>query len=81
MRVCQQPRFGLTLIFVASSQANITIFDSNSVISSGDSYDVIVIKGDGTVVGMVGGDVNDVITMNTSIFNMYGCNIAVNLCL
>ncbi|MHC4132476.1 MAG: hypothetical protein ACYSSP_10580 [Planctomycetota bacterium] len=52
----------------------ITIFDSNSIISGG-AYDTVVIKGDGTVVDMTGGDVNNLITMNASTFNMSGGSI------
>lgn len=64
---------GLTLIFTASVRAEvITIFDSNATISGGETYDTVVIKGDGTVVDMTGGDVNNVITMNASTFNVSG---------
>ena len=50
----------------------ITIFDSNATISDGNTYDTVVVKGDGTVVDMTGGDVNTVITMDASTFNMSG---------
>lgn len=63
------------LLLVAQAQADITIFDSNTTISSGDVYDTVVIKGDDTVVDMTGGDVNMVIAMNSSTFNMSGGNI------
>lgn len=71
---------GLTLIFVANVGAEvITIFDSNATISAGQTYDTVVVKGDGTVVDMTGGDVNSVITMNASIFNVSGGNISQDL--
>ena len=67
----------ICLILSATIQAEvITIFDSNSVIASGDTYDTVVIKGDGTVVDMTGGTANKVITMNSSTFNMTGGSIA-----
>ncbi len=66
----------LTVIRVVDVEAEeITIFDSNTVISAGHVYDTVVIKGDGTVVDMTGGDVNNVITMNSSTFKIYDCNI------
>jgi len=65
----------LILGFIVTVKAEvITIFDSNSTISGG-SYDTVVIKGDGTVVDMTGGDVNAVITMNASTFNISGGNV------
>jgi len=67
-------------VFAASLQAEtITIFDSNGTISGGDSYDTIVVKGDGTVVDMTGGDVNTVITMETATFSVSGGNIRWNV--
>lgn len=48
----------------------VTIFDSNSTVASGDSYDTLVVKGDGTVVNMTGGSITKLITMNDSTFNM-----------
>jgi hypothetical protein len=66
----------LELILAVSVQAEvITIFDSNATISEGDTYDTVVVKGDGTVVDMTGGDVNSVITMDTGTFNVTGGNI------
>ena len=65
----------LTLIFASSVQGEvITIFDSNTTISSGD-YDTVVVKGDGTVVDMTGGSAKKLITMNSSTFNMSGGTI------
>lgn len=67
----------MALLFISVSlQAEvITIFDSNSVIANGDTYDTVVVKGDGTIVDMTGGTVNKLITMNASTFNMSGGNI------
>lgn len=66
----------LILILTARVQAEtITIFDSNATISDGNTYDTVVIKGNGTVVDMTGGDANLVIVMNSSTFNMTGGNI------
>lgn len=65
------------LVFSLGAKAEtITIFDSNATISDGESYDVVVVKGNGTEVNMTSGDVNTVITMNASTFNMSGGNIA-----
>jgi hypothetical protein len=60
------------LLTVTSYAETITIFDSNATIGPGDSYDTVVVKGDGTVVTMTGGDANTVITMNASTFKMTG---------
>lgn len=66
----------MIILVAANLQAEvITIFDSNSVISGGDTYDTVVVKGDGTVVDMTGGDANLVIMMNSSTFNMTAGNI------
>ena len=66
----------LICLFVATAQAEmITIFDSNATIGSGDSYDTVIVKGDGTIVDMTGGDVNNLIVMNAATFNMSGGNI------
>jgi hypothetical protein len=54
----------------------ITIIDSNSTING--TYDTVVVKGDGTVVDMTGGDVNTLITMNASTFNVSGGNIGIS---
>jgi hypothetical protein len=48
----------------------ITIFDSNAVISDGDTYDTVVVKGGGTVVEMRGGYIRKLYTYDTSVFNM-----------
>lgn len=66
----------IVTILAASTQAEvITIFDSNSIITAVDTYDTVVVKGDGTVVDMTGGTVNRLITMNASTFNMLGGSI------
>ncbi len=66
----------LMLLFTISAQGGvITIFDSNSTISDGYSYDTAVIKGDGTVVTMDGGTIDTLITMDASTFNMTGGSI------
>jgi hypothetical protein len=66
----------LVLLYAAAVQAEaVTIFDSNATISSGDAYDVVVVKGNGTVVDMTGGDVNSVMLMNASTFNISDGNI------
>ena len=68
----------IALISITNLQAEvITIFDSNAVISTGDAYDTVVVKGDGTVVDMDAGDVNRVIVMNDSTFNFSGGNIGI----
>jgi hypothetical protein len=68
------------LIFAAGAKAEtITIFDSNATIVDGNTYDTVVVKGDGTVVDMTGGSVNKLITMNASTFNMSGGSIAGNV--
>jgi hypothetical protein len=64
---------------LASARAEtLTIFDSNAIISDGDIYDTIVVKGNSTVVDMIGGDVNTVITMNASTFNVSDGNLGVS---
>jgi len=64
------------LIFAVGAEAEtITIFDSNATIVDGNSYDTVVVKGDGTVVDMTGGTVTKLITMNDSTFNMSGGSI------
>jgi len=61
----------LAVVAVCNVQAEvITIFDSNATISSSDTYDTVVVKGDSTVVDMTGGAVTKLITMNSSTFNM-----------
>lgn len=64
----------VSFLFTANAET-ITIFDSNATIGPGDSYDTVVVKGDGTVVTMTGGDANTVITMNASHFKMTGGNL------
>ncbi len=67
-------------IFAGRTQAEvITIFDSNAVIAGGNTYDTVVVKGDSTVVDMTGGDVNSVIVMDSSTFNMSGGNIGLTI--
>ena len=65
----------LLLFLTVRTQAEITIFESNSIISDGDTYDTVVVKGDGTVLEMTGGSVNRLITMNRSTCNISGGNI------
>ncbi|MHC4123364.1 MAG: hypothetical protein ACYSSI_07310 [Planctomycetota bacterium] len=65
----------LVSLFAVSVHAGTTIFDSNSTITDGNSFDIVVVKGDGTVVDMTGGTVNKVITMDASTFNMSGGSI------
>lgn len=71
--------FVMALLFIAVSlQAEvITIFDANDIIADGDVYDTVVVKGDGTVVNMTGGEVNTLITMNASTFNISGGSLGV----
>jgi hypothetical protein len=63
------------LVLSVTVYADITIFDSNSIISDGNTYDTVAVKGDSTVVTMTGGMVNKLVTMNRSKFNMSGGNI------
>jgi hypothetical protein len=51
---------------------NIKIFVNNGTISASDRYDTVVVKGNSTTVAMTGGDVNNIIVMNSAIFNMSG---------
>ena len=60
----------LILIFVSTVQARTKLFDSNAVISDGDSYDTVVVEGDDTVVDMTGGYIKKLYTYDTSVFNM-----------
>lgn len=50
----------------------IVIIDYNAVITEGDTYETVVIKGDDTVVDMTGGTVDRIITMNGSTLNISG---------
>ena len=59
----------------AFTNADITVFDSNAAITEGDVYDTVVVKGDGTVVNMTGGEAEKVIVMDSSTFNMTGGGI------
>ncbi len=60
-------------VFAAIVDAEeITIFDADATITDGNAYDTVVVKGDGTVVDMTGGEVSTLITMNASNFNMSG---------
>jgi hypothetical protein len=70
--------FILAMLWILTTNVHaevITIFDSNSIITDANSFDTVVVKGDGTVVEMTGGDINTVITMNASTFNMLGGTI------
>lgn len=60
------------LVLSVTVYADITVFDSNTTISDGDSYDQVLIKGDYTVVTMTGGTVFQVRTMDSATFNMTG---------
>ena len=71
----------LIYLFLSTTlQAGETTFTSNTVISAGDVYDVVFIRGDSTVVTMTGGDVNDIYTLNASTFNMTGGNAGTIYC-
>lgn len=78
--------FILTMLWILTATVHaevITIFDSNSIItdaSEPNSFDTVIIKGDGTVVDMTGGTVNKLITMNASTFNMSGGTITSETC-
>lgn len=54
----------------------ITIFDSNATISAGDTYDTVVVRGDGTVVDMDGGSVAKLFAMNNCTVNISGGSIS-----
>ena len=58
------------LCISSTSWATVTIFDSNSIISDGEVYDQVVVKGNGTIVQMTGGTVNALVTMDAAVFNM-----------
>jgi hypothetical protein len=64
------------LISIQSLHAEtITIFESDAIISAGDVYETVVVKGDDTAVNMTGGTVDKVFTMDDSAFNMSGGTI------
>ncbi len=65
------------LVLSVTVHADITVFDGNSIIADGDTYDTVVVRGDGTVVTMTGGTVTKLITMNNSTFNMTGSSAAI----
>ena len=66
----------LIYLFLSTTlQAGETIITSNFVISDGDVYDVVVIRGDDTVVTMTGGDVNTIVALDASTVNMLGGNV------
>ncbi len=65
----------LIFVFASIAQADIIAFDSNATITEPNSYDIVVVKGNGTVVDMTSGNIDHLILMNASTFNMYGGNI------
>ncbi|MGA2916515.1 MAG: hypothetical protein ABSE89_10865 [Sedimentisphaerales bacterium] len=67
---------GVVVLQMLVSAEIITIFDSNAVIADSNTYDTVVVKGNGTVVNMTGGTINKLITMDASIFNMTNGSIA-----
>ena len=59
------------MILSGSASAEvITIFDANDVITSSDTYDTVVVKGDGTVVDMTGGTITKLIVMDSARINI-----------
>lgn len=61
----------LILMCVSStSWATVIIFDYDKLISFGEVYDEVVIKGEGTTVQLVGGSINTLVTMDSAVFNM-----------
>ena len=65
----------LILGFTATVKSEvITIFDSDTTISAGDTYDTVVVRGDGTVVDMNGGSITKLFVMNNCTINMSGGN-------
>ncbi len=52
------------------------VFNSNGSVNPGDVWDTVVVKGDETVVDMVGGQAGEVITMDSSTVNMSGGKVA-----
>ena len=68
--------FSLCLLIGTASAEDITIFDANDVITSADTYDTVVVRGDGTVVDMTGGSITKLIVMNSARVNISDGTIA-----
>jgi hypothetical protein len=66
----------MLMVFCAMTVQAQTIFDSNAAIADGNTYDTVVVKGNGTVVDMTGGSANIIITMDASTFNLSGGTIS-----
>ncbi len=62
---------------VAGQAQDVTIFDSNATISEGDVYSMVVVKGEGTVLEVTGGQIYKLIAMNGSIVDVSGGSISV----
>ena len=63
---------GVLILAVSGWSEDIAVFDANSVISSGQDYDTVVVRGAGTVVRIEGGTVQKLIVMETARVEMSG---------